>query len=623
MDGVLRGQEKLSIINQIPLFADLIKTHKKLIAVSSSIAEYKKGEIIYSEGGSPDAFYCVVTGRVRAYITRHNNQEDLEYLKRGRYFGTVSLLTGETHSATIQAVNDSIILKIPKDSFDHILKRVPELAIHFSRTLSRQIRLKEVAEKKIFESTIISVFGTSSKIGTSRYIFNLGVGLKNQTGKKVILVKVCKEFESADHSETPLSLKSPFFDARIVASSIFRHDAGMDMINILHHPKETAHLAPFLTYLTDEYHYVLVDLPCESDDATFEALKQSDAVHLITASDRDSLFRASKVISELTKTHEGMSYKVKVITAESGVSEAVAFAERQEILKHEIFATFPDSDHEYPKMIRRISRQIGACQIGLALGAGASQGFAHIGILKVIERENIPIDMVSGTSMGAAIGALWVSGKSAAEIEDSVLTFRKKIRALRLVDLAIPRRGLIRGREIRRFLASQFGNKTFHDLKMPLKIIVCDIERREEVVLESGSITDAVMASLSIPGMFEPVKIDGKLLVDGGITNPLPTDVLTRSGVAKVIAVNALPSPEDVQKFKKKDFNIFDMIVRNIQGSEYLLAEASAQNADIAMHPVLAGVDWYELYEVERIIRRGEEEAMKYLPKLKELAAAR
>ncbi len=640
MEHILRGQEKLSILNQIPLFSNLSRSHKKLIAGSILLVEYKKGDLVYGEGEPPDAFYCIVTGRLRAYITRHGSEEDLEYLKRGRYFGTRSILTGETHSVTIQAVNDSIILKIPRDPFNRLLKQIPELAIHFSRTLSRQIKLKDMAGKRIFESTIISVFGTSNKIGTSNYIFNLAAGLKTQTAKEIVLVKVSSE--PKDSSARLLSIRTPFFDRALVNAAIFKDRLGIDMISIPHHPKEAAYLAPLLSYLTGDYHYVLVDLPSEMDSATFEALKQSDMVHLITASDEESLASTAKVITELKGYQAGMGYKIRVITSEYGGGEAVDFSARKAILKYDIFATLPDMtksdqrvdiarepvitaspDCEYSRMMRRISRQIGDCLVGLALGAGAAQGLAHVGILKIMEKENIPIDMVAGTSMGAVIGAMWAAGKHAAEIEDAVLKFRKKMVALRLVDLAIPTKGLVKGREVKRFLVSQLGNKTFHDLRLPLKVVVCDIERREEVILEDGNIADAVMASLAIPGMFEPVKIGGRLLVDGGIINPLPTSVLMRSGVAKIIAVNALPSPEDVQKFKKKDFNIFDMIVRNIQASEYLLAEASCQDADVAMHPVLAGVDWYELYEGERIIKRGEDEALKYLPQIKELTNAR
>jgi NTE family protein len=314
--------------------------------------------------------------------------------------------------------------------------------------------------------------------------------------------------------------------------------------------------------------------------------------------------------------------------------------ERPDEIKNKIFATLPNVDRvkyklgrlkrpavlaypniDYSKVMRRISREVGDCLTGIAFGSGASLGLAHIGIIKVLEREAIPVDIVVGTSIGALIGALWASGRSGNEIEKIVSEFRDRAKTMKLADPVFPKLGLIRGNEVRRFLAAQFGSRTFYDLMMPLKIVACDIENRDEVVIDKGSIVDAIMASIAIPGIFEPVNIGGRYLLDGGIINPLPTNVLIRMGVSKIIAVNALPSPEDVRKSKKKIFNIFDIIVNSVQASEYLLAEASCKAADIAMHPIVSKVDWYEFYESEKVIKRGEEEALRYLPQLKELAA--
>ncbi|MFA6610567.1 MAG: patatin-like phospholipase family protein, partial [Candidatus Omnitrophota bacterium] len=133
---------------------------------------------------------------------------------------------------------------------------------------------------------------------------------------------------------------------------------------------------------------------------------------------------------------------------------------------------------------------------------------------------------------------------------------------------------------------------------------------------------DAVMSSIAIPGIFEPVLVKGRYLVDGGVINPLPTDVLIRAGASKIIAINALPSSEDIQKSKKKVTNIFDVIVNSIQASEYMIARVSAESADIAMHPVLPKVDWYEVYEGPKVIKHGELETKKILPELKALVKA-
>ena len=147
MDNISRDL----ILKEIPLFAGLSRLEFDLIKEKGKLREYKKGEVIYKEGSPPDAFYCVVLGRVVIYgRDQYGREVALEYLHRGKYFGIISLLTGDTHSVTAQAINDCVILAIPKDDFDLVLHRIPGLAIHLSQTLSRRLKNKDIHQKSIF-----------------------------------------------------------------------------------------------------------------------------------------------------------------------------------------------------------------------------------------------------------------------------------------------------------------------------------------------------------------------------------------------------------------------------------------------------------------------------------------
>ena len=617
MDKNLRLQEKLMLLDELPLFANLSRQEKRLVADSSSIVECKKEEIVYKEGDLPNAFYCVIAGRLKAYIRRESGggHEDLENLTRGKYFGIISLLTGEPHSVSVEAVNDSIILKIEKDDFKRILKRVPELAIHFSETLSRRLKRRDLHEKRIFESTIISVFGTSKEIGVRDYALSLAVSLKDQTNRRIILVRI---------DENGNVLSSHFFMPEFVKKNIATEENGIDVLRTGYTGAQTVYAISLITYLTNDYHYIIVEAPHSSEGGVFDILKQSDIIHILTSRNIADLELARQLISELGKPSSHMAHRIKVITCGIGADKALDYSKAEEVLNSQVYATLPAvmEESDYSKTIRRISRELGDCLVGLALGSGAALSIAQVGILKVLEKENIPVDIVVGTSMGALIGALWASGKGASEIEDILLRLKTKMDTFRLFDLTLPKMGLVKGEEIRKLLRSHLGEKTFHDLRLPFKAVACDIEKREEVVIDKGSLVEAIMASISIPGIFLPVRMGGRLLVDGGIINPLPTNVLTRLGVAKIIAVNTLPSPEDVQRSSRKVASIFDVIVNSFQASEFLLAEASCQTADIVIRPVLSSVGWYEFYEGVRLIRRGEEEALKHIQKIKELTFA-
>lgn len=637
MSEGMRLRDKLAVIEQLPVFAGLTAKEKLLIASSGALVEYKKGARIYSQGEAAGSFYCVVTGRIKASIERRGREETLEYLKRGKYFGIISLLTKEPHSVSTTAVNDSILLEIKRGPFETIVEKVPFLILHVSQTLSRRLKHKDLREKKIFESTIVSAYGTSDTVGVSTYILNLALSLAAETKKRVILITLQKPGE--EPRTGPLMVRTPFFRDDEVASAISKNEYGLETLCLARAPgdaADTANITPLLGYLTDNYHYILVDLLPHMDKVSFETMKQSDFVHLITRPERIQLESAGKIAGELVKSLGGVADRVKVITAECANEPFIPYRERQEILAHPIFATLPagseatasgrpaiQDDHQcdYSRAIRRIARQVGEVRVGLALGCGASLGFAHVGVLKVLEEERIPIDLLAGTSMGAFIGALWASGKSIDEIEAVVAKYRRTLENIKLMDFTFPRRGIIKGIMVRKLLRSQFGDRTFYDLKLPFKAVACDIRTRREVVIDTGRLEDAVMASVAIPGIFEPVPRGDELLVDGGIVDPLPTGVLSRAGVNRIIAVNTLPSPDDIMRSRKKVTNIFDIIVNSVQASEYLLAEMNCQNADVALHPVVPTLDWYEFYEGARAVKRGEEEARKYLPQIRELVS--
>src|SRR3989338_6228365 len=162
--------------------------------------------------------------------------------------------------------------------------------------------------------------------------------------------------------------------------------------------------------------------------------------------------------------------------------------------------------------------------IGLALGSGAAFGMAHIGVLNVLEREKIPIGVVSGASIGALIAAMWGIGLNAKEIQRISEKLKIKLNIIRLLDFTFPISGILAGRRLRRFLKAILGENTFEDLKIPVKIIVCDLSNRETIAVDKGRLLDAVYKSIAVPGIFQPIMENGRMLVDGGILDPVPVD---------------------------------------------------------------------------------------------------
>mgnify|MGYP003603227421 CR=1 FL=1 len=182
--------------------------------------------------------------------------------------------------------------------------------------------------------------------------------------------------------------------------------------------------------------------------------------------------------------------------------------------------------------------------IGLALGGGGARGLAHIGILKALDRADIPINVVAGTSMGGIVGALYAAGMSPNEIEASIQASIGSITdLLALVDLRISRNGLLKGNRVYDLVAGQLGpQRTFASLRRPFAVVAVDTVTGREVVLDQGWVADAVRATMSVPGIFAPVEMGAYRLVDGGLLNNVPVDVTRQLGADFVIAVDVLPN---------------------------------------------------------------------------------
>ncbi len=188
---------------------------------------------------------------------------------------------------------------------------------------------------------------------------------------------------------------------------------------------------------------------------------------------------------------------------------------------------------------------------GLALSGGGARGTAHIGVLKVLERECIPIDFVAGTSMGGVIAAGCAAGLGAEYMEREAVRMGQLRNLLGLLDHSLSGPGLVNGGRILRYFAQHLGEMSFDELAIPLALVAADLERGEEVILQSGSVVEAIRATVSMPGLFTPFRTNGRLLVDGGVTNPLPVDIVRRMGADVVIAVDVLRGFESLSSLSE------------------------------------------------------------------------
>lgn len=185
-------------------------------------------------------------------------------------------------------------------------------------------------------------------------------------------------------------------------------------------------------------------------------------------------------------------------------------------------------------------------RIGLALSGGGARGLAHIGVLKVLEKAGVSVSALSGTSMGGLVAATYAAGYSPREIEERAIRFSHLKELMKLVDLRPQRRGLLEGQKVRNFIRNWLGDQiTFADLRIPTTLTAVDLLSGREVLLSSGPILPAIFATIAVPGIFDPVVEDGRVLVDGGVLNNLPALPVRQMGAERIIAVDVHLSPQN------------------------------------------------------------------------------
>lgn len=253
----------------------------------------------------------------------------------------------------------------------------------------------------------------------------------------------------------------------------------------------------------------------------------------------------------------------------------------------------------------------GPKRLGLALGGGAARGIAHIGVLKVLDEEGVRPSFVSGTSAGSIIGALYAAGHGWSGILEVV----HSIDWSDLVQPVFPKMGLLRSTKLEQRLSELLNSREIEDLEMPFCAVAVVLIAAEEFVFSAGNAARAVRASCSVPGVFEPVEIDDRVLVDGGVLNDVPVDVCLEMGADFVLGVDLnsdmLPDrrPENVVQVITASF---DVLAR--RGRERDLGRREKDVVVVA--PELAEFSYQDLKPIDELVQRGEEAMRKSMPSL-------
>jgi len=256
-------------------------------------------------------------------------------------------------------------------------------------------------------------------------------------------------------------------------------------------------------------------------------------------------------------------------------------------------------------------------KVGLALGGGGARGFAEIGVIRALEREKVPIDVIAGTSVGSLIGALYADTGKSLDLEFSALGVTNED----LFDykaLAILSGGFVKGERLEEFLGGKLRNREIEHLAIPFAAVATELRTGKTVVFDRGPVVRAVHASAAIPGVFVPVTIDGRIFVDGGVTDPVPADVARSLGAQVVIAVaipSAIPS--------KTPTNPLEVAYHAVTVMAAEIGRLRCREADIVITPDVGDTAYDDFSRKKQLIEAGEAATLAALPAIKEAIASK
>jgi len=247
-------------------------------------------------------------------------------------------------------------------------------------------------------------------------------------------------------------------------------------------------------------------------------------------------------------------------------------------------------------------------KIGLALGGGGAKGLVHIGIIKTLEKAGIPIDFVAGTSMGALVGGWYAATRNIVFLENIFLKIKKEDMIPSEAVKGVESSKLFKGEVFAKLLTGLLDDKKIEQCSLPFRAVATNVENGKEVILSRGSLVEAIRASIALPVAFQPIKIDNQLLMDGGVANPVPANIVRQMGADFVIAVDVSSRWMRIDNDLADSQNVASFIENAFSVMEYEVAQQVLKQADVVMRPPVMNYGWLEFSRAKEIIETGVEE---------------
>lgn len=635
-------------LRKISLFAQLGEEAMARLRERVHSRGAPRGTILFHQGDDSDSLIVLLNGEIRLSKIE-NGQEHLVTLlgRRGDTIGEMTLLNGRTRPVTARVERDADFLVLERKDFDALLAENPTWALPLARQLSEQL-VQAATPNGDRKTSVNRLYAFFTPVpGPDRVVLGVNAALSvlEQSRRRVIVVDMAGRPLDRLAPALGLARGAPPTDWRAEDFStpdrlrrrIERHASGLDVLTLpvaLFDARFTESFYPLLHTLRREWDHVVFLLEGDMNRLTRALVGEVDRV-LVAWDDPPST--AAEV---LWRELESLVAAPRLDRVELNSGDRA----RRNRPGH-FMIPWPRGtgqrmlgggtpflgavDARAHRGLDRMARHLTGHRLGLAMGSGAALGYSIIGILRVLERNGIYVDLISGTSMGALIGSFYAMGRTPDELEDIALSITK-VKLWSMVDFTLPPwKGIIIGNGVLKFLKSILGDATFDDLQLPFACVATDINTGEERIMRHGAVAEAVRASLSLPFFFQPFLHQGRYLVDGGLVNPVPSSVVRSMGADIRIGINITTKPavKHFPGFKSRLSpldrlivpNVVRVMMKTLYTMQYGIAQTRAHDSNVVLAPDLSAFTWMEFHRAADIIRVGEDNAEFMLPKIKAL----
>jgi NTE family protein len=638
----------LDFLATIPIFRFFTRPELEAAEKLFKEVSFAKDDVVIRIGEPGDIFYVVLDGELDVWGASQPPRQTGS-LKRGDYFGEMALLQGGKRTATVTVARRAHLLAIDKPAFDYLFLKDPRAIEHFARVLSQRLASVTRAERIQRTTTTISVASRAGLKGETLVARALAAILKHITRTEVIHVEIRPGSKASDPA-----MFDPLADSLDEVQRQFapaQSSGGPTVLTVALHAGLDAEsygllVSKLVSKLSETFSFIVLDLGSETPGLIESARAYSDAFVAIVDKPGDDpgvgnprSMRVFRVINLSNRT----SRPVPISSSEPFVLPRNSALARPLSEASEFIRANPRSAPGLP--LHRLAHKLLGTSIGLALGGGAAFGIAHIGVLKVLDDAGVPVDLLAGCSQGSIVAVGYASGLRPSELDD----IARELGAVRnILNVSDPtfftKPGIIAGQRFLNMMRPYLrGKERFEDLLLPCRTVATDIETGERIAIGSGKLETAFRASSSVPMVVTPIKVGERVLVDGGVADPVPAEVTIDMGADLTVAVNVVPRMKRgvetvlsawyrrINAFNPLNYmvdaedmpNMFDIVMNSMQILQYELGNFKAIAADVLINPDLSDFTWIEYYRADELIARGADAAQRALPAIEKAIEAK